>query len=262
MAPRSSRSARALQIAWSDTAWRPLWHGSARPARRRRWRRGRIAPATRGGSRGPRGPRLFATRVTGRSFAAFTLIELLVVISIIAVLAALLLPALAGARERAKVRRAGVEIELLMSALRQYQAEYSRMPASKAIEDRKTDYTFGLPGKEPNSVVMVILLDKDVAPNDGHKRNPRRVSSLNVRSAVTTESPGLGPDHVYRDPWGTPYIITVDLNFDQKCTDAYYGDIPGVRAAVWSVGPDHRIAAAYNPANVRDENKDNIKSWE
>ena len=27
---------------------------------------------------------------------------------------------------------------------------------------------------------------------------------------------------VYRDPWGNPYIITMDLNYDEQCQDAFY----------------------------------------
>jgi hypothetical protein len=37
-----------------------------------------------------------------------------------------------------------------------------------------------------------------------------------------TKSPGVGSDGVFRDPWGHPYIITLDLNGDGKCRDAFY----------------------------------------
>src|SRR5260221_5456 len=37
-----------------------------------------------------------------------------------------------------------------------------------------------------------------------------------------TASPGVGGDLVYRDPWGNPYIITLDLNYDEKARDAFY----------------------------------------
>ena len=40
--------------------------------------------------------------------------------------------------------------------------------------------------------------------------------------AGNTTSPGVGPDGVYRDPWGNPYIITIDLNYDDKARDAFY----------------------------------------
>ena len=34
--------------------------------------------------------------------------------------------------------------------------------------------------------------------------------------------PGVGNDLVYRDPWGNPYIISMDLNYDDKCQDSFY----------------------------------------
>lgn len=33
---------------------------------------------------------------------------------------------------------------------------------------------------------------------------------------------GIGPDGVLRDPWGAPYIVSVDLNYDGHVRDAYY----------------------------------------
>ena len=33
---------------------------------------------------------------------------------------------------------------------------------------------------------------------------------------------GVGNDLVYRDPWGNPYVISMDLNYDEQCQDAFY----------------------------------------
>jgi hypothetical protein len=40
---------------------------------------------------------------------------------------------------------------------------------------------------------------------------------LNATLASDTSSPGVGHAGVYSDLWGNPYIITVDLNNDNKC---------------------------------------------
>ena len=100
-------------------------------------------------------------------------------------------------------------------------------------------------------------------------------------------SPGVGGDLVYRDPWGNPYIITLDLNYDDKARDACYchgsisvdpnnpkaglnGLVPrsissglvyeaNTPVMVWSLGPDKK----FNP-NVpatQGVNKDNVLSW-
>jgi hypothetical protein len=82
-----------------------------------------------------------------------------------------------------------------------------------------------------------------------HISNPQKTPFFNGKAAVDTNSPGIGPDDVFRDPWGTPYIITLDLNYDNKCFDYTLNQmsqfnspaptgplmVPG-EAVVWSFG--------------------------
>jgi len=245
----------------------------------------------------------------------FTLIELLVVISIIGILAALLLPALARAKVQAKVVMAKSDISELVTAINQYHSTYGKWPArqqayvSAANNPNSGDFTFGttrtdgalLKSTYPNiityplsvvplhqnnnSEVMGILMDLekfgDGTPtaNVGHVRNPRRQVFLTARPANSTQLPGFGPDGVYRDPWGNPYIISLDMNFDNNTGDGFYGTIrkkkhlPNLKpeisnnVLVWSFGPDGKVdpdpATGINDTGKgTGANKDNILGWE
>ena len=145
-----------------------------------------------------------------------------------------------------------------------------------------------------NAEVIAILRDLETfrenngatrTVNVGHSQNPQREVFLNVKDVSDKKLGGVGPDGVYRDPWGNPYIITVDLNYDNKCRDGFYRN-PGVSkniktgggfnglavsetdanvyearvtVMVWSLGPDGLV----NPNIPSDQgaNKDNILSW-
>jgi len=260
-----------------------------------------------------------------RPESGFTLIELLVVIAIIAILAALLLPAVSRARIKAQVAQAKLDVGNIVTAIHKYEADYNRMPVPReylqAAVASSEDFTFGTfsAGGSPilnaagapidvfsvnsanvqtnNSVLMAILMDYEsfnniATRNSGHVLNTQRTKYLNAKMTSDTNSAGVGPDGVYRDPWKRPYIITIDANSDDKARDAFYRFIPvsadptdpkpppkrGLNglipvvlpngttvyeinspAAAWSAGPDGRIDPV-GPANL-GVNKDNVTSW-
>ncbi|MFG0334693.1 MAG: prepilin-type N-terminal cleavage/methylation domain-containing protein, partial [Maioricimonas sp. JB049] len=73
------------------------------------------------------------SRATPAPRAAFTMIELLIVIVVIAILVALLLPAVGGARARARIAQVSSEIANLEKAIADFKLKYGINPPSRIV---------------------------------------------------------------------------------------------------------------------------------
>ena len=200
--------------------------------------------------------------------AGFTLIELLVVIAIIALLASLLIPVLNVALKKARVAKAQTEMAGIVSAIKAYYSEYGVMPTPNS--NGYPDHTFmgkwgtysGNP--KPNSLIFNILRGVNTT------NNPKRIVFLEVpaqsmegTSTMKTHMETYdGTEGCYLDPWGNPYIIVMDTEFDGQVggfsvivgSGMGYSDIttliektlsptgngtfPGTTVAVMSYGPE------------------------
>ncbi len=252
----------------------------------------------------------------------FTLIELLVVIAIIGILAAMLLPVLSIAKTAAQKTKAKTQIADLVNAIESYDQDNSRFPITSAEQASAGtgDFTCGLvqypqfPSTtikwdmpaggysfDNNSNVVAILMDLTSFPNGtptvntNHVKNPKQVKYLNAPMSGYIPDPAVAPqggvdaNGIYRDPWGNPYIITMNTSYNEAGTSDLFYSMSGVsqngsgttgfyglfntnsanpgansflfhgKVMVWSAGPDKK----FDPSVKADVgvNKDNILSW-
>lgn len=233
--------------------------------------------------------------------SGFTLIELLVVIAITGALASLILSSVVRARTVTLRTQARTEAQAIATALSEYESRYGRLPALPGLAAGTNDVTFGWDGNGPaptlvistNAGIIAILQDevafRDGRPtvNEGHVLNPQGHRFLNAQRTGDVGSAGVGPDGEYRDPWGQPYIISIDYSLNDGCRDAVYSraavsrnngqtGLNGLfnpvaggasddyqyvgRFLVWSKGQDRR--ATIDVKATAGENKNNVLHWQ
>jgi prepilin-type N-terminal cleavage/methylation domain-containing protein len=261
-----------------------------------------------------------------RASSGLTLVELLTVIAVIGILVAMLMP-ISGPRRPARIMQAKSEMQAIVQAVEAYDQEYGRFPMTSDEKNAaaRNDFTTGyVPNPQPNytwpgagtkgasfsfdndSNLVAILMDLTVYSNGGptcnanHIYNSKQLKFLNAKlsgydptSNQPNPPPGVDNTGVYRDPWGSPYVITMNASYStdsatvQGTSDIFYcryqvsqqtgqtgyngllntTDVGGNgphflfhgKVMVWSAGPDKNVDGKANA--VSGANKDNVLSW-
>lgn len=232
-----------------------------------------------------------------RSRAAFTLIELLTVIAIIAILMGLLLPAMNAAKNAAKKSAAKSDLTQLVTAVKSFYNDYGVYPVDPAINAQSAqanDIEYGNPGASLHNQEIVNVLRADTLSTDNLSTsgslpiyvNPRGVVYLDVPYVKDSTSPksglgtgketnGISKAGEWYDPFGEPYIIDIDANYDgyvqpptsvlTKYTDLTYtiwNGKPSVQTGViaGSFGSDHVQGSSNHPGQYNGS--DDVLSWQ
>ena len=177
-------------------------------------------------------------------FAAFTLIELLIVIVIIAILAAVSFPVYGMVMETVRKTEAEKDVQDLKQAISSYQLEYGRLPygGDQDVELNTQD-----------DDIMSILSSGDIQPlNTRGKTFYEGKLAKDARGGVPVGGVyGQGDSIRMADPWGQPYYMIIDANYDNKVQNPNPSGSGEAelrqKIIVWSEGKPREKGSANDP---------------
>jgi len=190
----------------------------------------------------------------------FTLIELLVVIAIIAVLLGLAFPVFQGVLDRARNVQAKNDVTQIVTAVNAFYTEYGKYPLVAA------DTIISGASTPSNAALFNVLRGLDAT------NNPRQIvfisppdvkNPANPRSGIGTTT-GAGQ---YYDPWGTPYLVEIDGDYDNQIANPYTANAGAtplrIGVIAWSLGKDKAGATAAASGDKKTGTyKDDVISWQ
>ena len=190
----------------------------------------------------------------------FTLIELLVVIAIIAVLLGLAFPVFQGVLDRARNVQAKNDVTQIVTAVNAFYTEYGKYPLVTA------DTIISGASTPSNAALFNVLRGLDAT------NNPRQIvfisppdvkNPANPRSGIGTTT-GAGQ---YYDPWGTPYLVEIDGDYDNQIANPYTANAGAaplrIGVIAWSLGKDKAGATAAASGDKKTGTyKDDVISWQ
>lgn len=192
-----------------------------------------------------------------RNRRGFTLVELLTVIAIISVLMGLTLVVISAVKEAARRAKAKHDMLNIVAAINAYYTEYGRFPVD--APDSSVDMTIA---NENDHVALFRVL----MATGSDSLNPKKIVFITPPIAIesgTFARGGIDKKGVFRDPWGSPYQIRIDTNYDTQLANPYDSNAgPSTLAGsvvVWSLGKD---GTGGNGDKRAGAGSDDVVSWQ
>jgi len=194
---------------------------------------------------------------------AFTLIEILVVMTLIAILMGIGYPAFTSVMESARKTQAKNEEQQIVAAVNAFYTDYGKYPivtadttltgttapsngdlffSLRAVAQGANALVNGVPAVNPRSIVFI--------------QPPVSKDQTNPRSGIRTLT------SIWYDPWGSPYNVMIDGNYDNSLANPYADTPPPggtplyLGVIVWSFGKNGALGggpAAVGPAGFTSE---------
>jgi prepilin-type N-terminal cleavage/methylation domain-containing protein len=180
---------------------------------------------------------------------AFTLIEILVVMTLIAILMGIGYPAFTSVMEQARKTQAKNEEQQIVAAVNAFYTDYGKYPlVTTDTPPNNGDLFYSL---------RAVALGANAPVNGVPAVNPRSIVFIQppVSKDQTTPRSGIQiSTSIWYDPWGKPYNVMIDGNYDNQLANPYT-DKPGgptlyLGVIVWSFGKNGALgggAAAPPP---------------
>src|SRR6266480_5613392 len=193
-----------------------------------------------------------------RPHRAFTLIELLVVIAIIGILLGLLVPSLFTIYERARKTQAKNDLTQIVNAVNAYYTDYGKYPLPTGTTG---DFIYGPAGNSnppSNSELFYTLRGVNAGTmNLNNAANPRIIVFISPpyvkNDTAGNRRSGVSSDGNYYDPYGTPYDVEIDGDYNNAISPNPYtantgaGPSPlNLGVIAWSLGKDSTRGTDFN----------------
>jgi hypothetical protein len=100
--------------------------------------------------------------------------------------------------ERLRHEQSQMEMSKLTSAIKSYRETYGTLPpgGNDTVTNRAGDILYNTNGQQRCILALI-----------GH--NPQAIHFLDEMVSNKNHTGSIGPDKIFRDPWGNPYIIEI-----------------------------------------------------